>query len=113
MLLAVSIQLAPYGVSTVSAIVPALAFALIITAVGTMFGLFRGGERRPLQVVFSRTLLALAVGVPICYVVFGAFPQTGEPRAPYSVVARSDIRAAPDRTAELARGGAGRQRRIK
>ena len=64
MLLAVSIQLGPYGVSTRSAVLPALAFAFITTAIGTMFGLFRGGERKTLAVVFARTLLALAIAAP-------------------------------------------------
>jgi sugar transferase (PEP-CTERM system associated) len=88
MLLAVFIQLTPYGVAPGAVALPALAFALIVTAVGTMFGLFRGGERKPLQVVFTRTLLALAVGVPVCYAVFGAFPQSGAPRAllPYAAL---------------------------
>ena len=88
MLLAVTIQLVPYGASARSVLIPAIAFALIITSIGTMFGLFRGGERRPLQVVFSRTLLALGVGVPICYVVFGALPQGAIPRAmlPYAAL---------------------------
>ena len=53
MLLAVSIQLVPYGTSPRSVVVPALAFALVTTAIATMFGLFRGGERKPLQVVFT------------------------------------------------------------
>ena len=88
MLLAVSVQLTPYGVSPRSVVVPAVAFAFVITAIATMFGLFRGGERKPLQVVFTRTLLALAVGAPVCYVVFGAFPQAGAPRAllPYAAL---------------------------
>ncbi len=77
MLLAVSIQLGPYGVPARAVLIPALAFALITTAVGTMFGLFRGGERKPLQVVFTRSLLALCVGVPVCYFVFGVLPQPG------------------------------------
>lgn len=88
MLLAVSIQLGPYGTSPQSVVVPALAFALVVTAVGTMFGLFRGAERKPLQVVFTRTLLSLAVGVPVCYFLYGALPQVGAPRAllPYAAL---------------------------
>jgi len=88
MLLAVSMQLAPYGISPTSVLVPALAFALVTTTVGTMFGLFRGGEHRPLQVVFTRTLLALGIGVPVCYVLFGSLPQAGTPRAvlPYAAL---------------------------
>jgi sugar transferase (PEP-CTERM system associated) len=76
MLLAVFIQLSPYGTSSGEALLPGLAFSLIVTAVATMFGLFRGTERKSLQVVFTRTLLALAVGVPVAYFVFGALPQS-------------------------------------
>ena len=88
MLLSVSIQLGPYGVPTRAVLFPAVAFALITTAVGTMFGLFRGGERKPLQVVFTRSLLALCVGVPVCYFLFGVLPQPGGPRAmlPYAAL---------------------------
>ncbi|MET0984455.1 MAG: TIGR03013 family XrtA/PEP-CTERM system glycosyltransferase [Steroidobacteraceae bacterium] len=88
MLLAVSIQLGPYGVPTSSAMLFAVEFALITTAVGTMFGLFRGGERRSLGTVFGRTLLAMGVGVPICYVLFGLEPQGGGLRAvlPYAAL---------------------------
>lgn len=88
MLFAVFVQLTPYGVSPGSLLVPALTFALVMTSVATMFGLFRGGEHRPLQVVFSRTLLSLAVGVPACYVLFGALPQGATPRSmlPYAAL---------------------------
>jgi sugar transferase (PEP-CTERM system associated) len=88
MLLAVSIQLGPYGVPTRTVLFPALAFALVTTAVGTMFGLFRGGERKPLQVVFTRSLLALCVGVPACYFLFGVLPRPDGLRAllPYAAL---------------------------
>ena len=88
MLLAVSIQLGPYGVSTRSAILSAFEFAVVTTAVGTMFGLFRSGERKTLAVVFGRTLLAVVVGVIICYVTFGQAPQGSGPRAvlPYAAL---------------------------
>ncbi len=65
MLMAVSMQLGPYGTGTATALIPALEFAAITTAVGTMFGLFRAGEKKPLGVVVTRTMLALAVAVPI------------------------------------------------
>ena len=58
MLLAVSIQLGPYGIAPQSAFLSALEFALVTTAVGTMFGLFRSDERKSLAVVFTRTALA-------------------------------------------------------
>ena len=88
MLLAVSIQLGPYGFSTRAVLLPALAFALITTAVGTMFGLFRGGERKPLQVVFTRSLLSVCIGAPVCYVLFGVLPRPDGARAvlPYAAL---------------------------
>lgn len=88
MLLAVSVQLGPYGVSPRSALIFAFEFALITTAVGTMVGLFRGGERKSLGVVFGRTLFAVSLGAPICYVVFGLGSDGGQPRAvlPYAAL---------------------------
>ena len=46
-----------------------------MTALGTMFGLFRTGEHKSLGVVVTRTMLALSVGVPICYALFGVAPD--------------------------------------
>jgi sugar transferase (PEP-CTERM system associated) len=88
MLLAVAVQLGPYGVPTRAAILFALQFALVTTVVGTMFGLFRNGERKTLAVVFGRTLLAVAVGGPVCYVIFGMTPEGSGPRAvlPYAAL---------------------------
>jgi sugar transferase (PEP-CTERM system associated) len=88
MLLAVSVQLGPYGVPAQSAVFIALQFALVTTVVGTMFGLFRSGERKSLAVVFTRSLLAVAVGVPVCYVVFGLEPRAEpfRPVLPYAAL---------------------------
>ena len=88
MLLAASIQLGPYGLPAESVLLAGVAFALVTTVVGTMFGLFRGGERKTLAVVFSRTLLALGVAVPVCYVMFGTIGPAGAPRAllPYAAL---------------------------
>jgi len=88
MLLAVSIQLGPYGVAPSSAWIYAFEFAMVTTAVGTMFGLFRNGERKTLAVVFTRALLALAVGVPVCYVLFGIGPRGESARTvlPYAAL---------------------------
>lgn len=88
MLLAVSIQLGPYGVTPGSALIFAIEFAVITTAVGTMFGLFRSGERKSLSVVFSRTALSVGVGVPICYLLFGLEPHGGQWRGllPYAAL---------------------------
>ena len=71
MLLAVNLHWGPYGVNTASAMVPALQFALIMTALGIVFSLFRVGEPKSLTVVFLRTAVVLAVGFPIAYALFG------------------------------------------
>lgn len=70
MLLAVNLHLGPYGVATTSAMVPAVQFALIMTALGVVFSLFRVGEPKSLTVVFLRTAVVLAVGFPIAYALF-------------------------------------------
>jgi sugar transferase (PEP-CTERM system associated) len=89
MLVASSLQLGPYGHPAKAVIVAGVVFAIVTTVVGTMFGLFRGGERKPMPLVFTRTLLALGVSGPVCYVMFGAFPHGGAaPRAllPYAAL---------------------------
>lgn len=88
MLLAMSIQLGPYGAVPRSVVLPAITFALVTTAVAAMFGLFRAGERKPLQTFFARSLLALCIGVPATWAVFGMLPQPAAPRAllPYAAL---------------------------
>lgn len=88
MLLAVSVQLGPYGAAPQAALVFAVEFALVTTTVGTMFGLFRNGERKSLAVVFTRALLSVAVGVPVCYVLFGMLQQGDDVRTvlPYAAL---------------------------
>jgi sugar transferase (PEP-CTERM system associated) len=71
MLLAVNLHLGPYGVGTTSVMIPAVQFALIMTALGIVFSLFRVGEPKSLTVVFFRTAAVLAVGFPIAYALFG------------------------------------------
>ncbi len=70
MLLAVFLQLGPYGVAAMSAFVPAVQFALIMTALGVVFSLFRVGEPKSVAVVLVRTSITLAVGLPIAYTLF-------------------------------------------
>ncbi len=71
MMLAAFLQLGPYGVGTRSIFVPAVQFAVLMTALGVVFSLFRVGEPKSLTVVFVRTAIVLAVGFPIAYVLFG------------------------------------------
>jgi sugar transferase (PEP-CTERM system associated) len=88
MLLAAVMQLGPYGLSARTMLFDAIVFAAITSAVGTMFGLFRSGERKSLGVVVTRTMLALAVGGPLCYVLFGLVPGSSGPRSvlPYAAL---------------------------
>ena len=88
MLLAAFMQLGPYGVSARGMLFDAIVFAAITSLVGTMFGLFRTGERKSLGVVVTRTTLALAVGVPICYVLFAVLPGSSAPSGllPYAAL---------------------------
>jgi sugar transferase (PEP-CTERM system associated) len=71
MLAAALLHLGPYGVGTASVLVPAIEFALIMTVLGVVFSLFRIGEPKSLTVVFARTVVVLAVGFPIVYLLFG------------------------------------------
>lgn len=71
MLLASVLHVGPYGVSTALVVVPAIQFALIMTALGVVFSLFRVGEPKSLAVVFVRTAIVLVVGFPIAYAWFG------------------------------------------
>ena len=87
MLMAVAIQLGPYGTGAATLLVPALMFAVITTTVGTMFGLFRTGEEKTLSVVVTRTMLALAVAVPATYVLFALLPSSEAPRSVLSYAA--------------------------
>lgn len=75
MLLAVFLQLGPYGVTAASVLVPAIEYAAIMTALGALFGLFRTGERKSLSVVVPRTLMALVIGLPVAYLFFGLAPD--------------------------------------
>ena len=80
MLLAADLHLGPYGLGTGSVLIPAVQFALIMTALGVVFSLFRIGESKSLSVVFARTAVVLAVGFPIAYVMFGYVAGGSEAR---------------------------------
>ncbi len=71
MILAALLHVGPYGVSSATVWVPAFEFALIMTALGVVFSLFRVGEPKSLTVVFARTAVVLAVGFPVAYALFG------------------------------------------
>lgn len=80
MLLAAFLQLEPYGVGTMSVVIPAVEFAMIMTVLGVVFSLFRVGEPKSLTVVLVRTAIVLAVGFPIAYVCFGYVTGGSEAR---------------------------------
>lgn len=69
-LLATFLHLRPYGVATSMLLVPAIQFALVMTALGVVFSLFRVGEAKSLAVLLVRTTIVLAVGFPIAYALF-------------------------------------------
>ncbi|MGH6610273.1 MAG: TIGR03013 family XrtA/PEP-CTERM system glycosyltransferase [Burkholderiaceae bacterium] len=71
MMIAAVLHLESYGVSAATMFMPAMHFALIMTALGVIFSLFRVGEPKSLTVVFVRTAAVLIVGFPIAYVLFG------------------------------------------
>lgn len=81
MLLSVSMQLGPYGVSAPSFLLPSVAFAAIMTALAAAFGLFRVDERKSLGIVVSRTMIVLCVGFPIAYVFMGFLPDGASARS--------------------------------
>lgn len=71
MLFGALLHLGPYGFAPTSIVIPAIQFALIMTALGVVFSLFRVGEPKSVTVVFVRTAIVLAVGFPIAYGWFG------------------------------------------
>lgn len=74
-LLAVFIQLSPYGFQVGTVVEAAAVFAVLMTALNTAFGLYR----REIPPTFARnvghTLLALLVGLPIIYMVLALLPN--------------------------------------
>jgi sugar transferase (PEP-CTERM system associated) len=74
-LLAVFIQLSPYGFEVGTVVEAAAVFAVLMTALNTAFGLYR----REIPPTFARnvghTLLALLVGLPIVYMVLALLPN--------------------------------------
>ncbi|GAB4466252.1 MAG: TIGR03013 family PEP-CTERM/XrtA system glycosyltransferase [Burkholderiaceae bacterium] len=69
-LLAVYVQLAPYGASTSTAVESAIAFALLMLAVNSAFGLYRRDESIGFAAIVGRLLLALMLGAPLAYLLF-------------------------------------------
>jgi sugar transferase (PEP-CTERM system associated) len=75
LLLAVFIQLSPYGVDADVALVPAAIFAAVMTALNSAFGLYRRELATTFAQTIGRVLLALLAGVPLAYLLFAAVPN--------------------------------------
>jgi sugar transferase (PEP-CTERM system associated) len=80
MWLAVTIQLGPYGFQPASISGSIVAFAVIMTGLAMLLGLFRIDERASLALVLSRTMMVLAIGFPIAYLLFSFIPDGRAPR---------------------------------
>jgi len=81
MWLAVAVQLGPYGVKPSTTFGPTVGFAVIMTALAMVLGLFRIDERASLALVLSRTMMVLAIGFPIAYLFFTFVPDGRAARA--------------------------------
>jgi len=74
-LLAVFIQLSPYGVDVNSVLLPAAIFAALMMGMNTAFGLYRRELPATFAQTVGRTLLALLAGVPATYLVIALLPN--------------------------------------
>jgi sugar transferase (PEP-CTERM system associated) len=75
LLLAVFIQLSPYGVEVSTLLAPAAVFAFLMSGLNVAFGLYRREYSPTFSQTVSRTLLALGVGLPVAYIVLSALPN--------------------------------------
>jgi sugar transferase (PEP-CTERM system associated) len=73
-LLAVYVQLAPYGASTSAVLEASIGFALLMLAVNSAFGLYRRDDAATFAVTVGRLLLALLLGSPLAYLLFYLMP---------------------------------------
>lgn len=74
-LLAVYIQLTPYGADIAAALWPAAVFAGLMTAANTAFGLYRRELGTTFARTVGRTLLALLAGLPLAYGAVALLPN--------------------------------------
>lgn len=75
LLLAVFLQLSPYGFNVWSALPGATFFAATMMSLNTVFGLYRRDLTNSFPELATRTILALAVSIAIAYVAFSLFPE--------------------------------------
>ena len=74
-LLAVFIQLSPYGVDAAAVLIPAAIFAAVMTSLNSAFGLYRRELAATFAQTVGRILLALVAGMPVAYLLFAALPN--------------------------------------
>src|SRR5215467_13140703 len=74
-LLAVFIQLSPYGVDVTKILVSAAAFAAVMTALNSAFGLYRREIATSFAQTVGRVLLSLVAGMPVAYLLFAVLPN--------------------------------------
>jgi len=74
-LLAVFIQLSPYGVDVTTSLVSAAVFAAVMTGLNSAFGLYRREISTGFAQTVGRVLLALIAGMPVAYLLFAVLPN--------------------------------------
>lgn len=74
-LLAVYVQLAPYGASASAVFEAGVVFALLMLAMNSAFGMYRRDEAVTFGAIVGRLLLALALGSPLAYLLFYLLPD--------------------------------------
>jgi sugar transferase (PEP-CTERM system associated) len=75
LLLAVWIQIGPYGASISDALLPATVFAAVALGLNTTFGIYRREEVATLGTALARLMIAVALGAPIAYLLVGVLPN--------------------------------------
>jgi len=74
-LLAVFIQLSPYGLDAFEVVIPAGIFAALMTGLNSALGLYRREIAATFAQTVGRILLALLAGMPVAYLLFAALPN--------------------------------------
>ena len=75
LVLAVFVQHGPYGAALADAVFPGLIFASLILALNATLGLYRRDELATFGTAIARLLVAVAIGAPLAYLVFGVVPH--------------------------------------
>lgn len=75
LLLAVWIQVGPYGANPAESIIPAIVFATVALGLNATFGMYRREAVATLGTTLARLLVAVALGAPITYFLLGVLPN--------------------------------------